>query len=95
MEKLLKHKDKILHFVGSLLLTLPFGWFLPSWLAFVIVFSIGIGIELGDFKHYGWNTIKTKDKKKIKDYLNNTFGDLLADGLGILFMLLILWLGGV
>ena len=75
-------KDKKYHFIGCSILFIPFGLFLPLWLSAVIVFSIGIGIELGDFKHYGFSVIKSKDKVKIKEFLKNTFGDLVADGGG-------------
>lgn len=76
------HIDKVLHFLGSGLLSLIFT---P-----IPTFFIGLGIEVGDFKNHGWGIIKSKDKKKIKEYVANTVMDLMADILGILIFALII-----
>jgi len=85
----LPHFDKILHFLGSATILFCL-YFLGRDIAVLLTLGIGVGIELGDLKHYGWAIIKSKDKKKIKEYLVNTIGDLVVDTFGILIMALLL-----
>lgn len=85
-----KYLDKILHFVGCLLGVLVLHWFVPMGYAVFGTLLLALGIEVGDFKNYGWAIIKSKDKEKIKAYIVNTVSDLIVGVFGILVMALIL-----
>ena len=83
------YKDKILHFIGSALIVWALH-FMSMDLAVMVTLGVILGIELGDFKNYGWSIIKSKDKVKIKEYIVNTVADLIFGVFGILIMTLLI-----
>ena len=68
-------KDKLLHFAGCLigaLVSIPF------------VLGGALYVEAKDFYTYGLTELKSKDSTRIRSYIKNTIGDLIADVIGIL-----------
>lgn len=86
----MKYKDKILHFIGGAVGVLVLHWFVIMDLAVFGTLLFIIGVEVGDFKNYGWSIIKSKDKVKIKEYIVNTVADLIFGVFGILIMALLI-----
>lgn len=81
IEFLKKHKDKVYHFLGcgiGAIISVPFA------------LGGAVYIEIKDFFTYGLTELKSKDKTRIRSYLKNTIGDLIADAWGILVVALIL-----
>ena len=89
MGKLLKHKDKILHFLGCGLGVFIISRFMHMDYAVFGALMFAVGIEVGDLKNYGIKELKSKDKTRIKAYLKNTIGDLVADVAGIVAAMLL------
>ena len=82
--KIKRHKDKILHFVGCGIGVFLISRFMHMDYAVFGTLMFAIGVEVGDLKNYGWAIIKSKDKEKIKAYVVNTVSDLIVGIFGIL-----------
>jgi CDP-diglyceride synthetase len=88
--KIKKHKDKVLHFLGCAIGVFIISRFMHMDYAVFGVLMFAIGVEIGDLKNYGIKELKSKDKTRIQKYLVNTIWDLIADVFGILMVALIM-----
>lgn len=90
IEFLKKHKDKVYHFLGCGIGVFAISRFIHMDYAVFGTLLFGIGIEVGDLKSYGLKELQSKDKTRIRTYLANTIGDLIADVFGILAVALVM-----